>query len=260
MSAARGRLPSLLQTSARVAHRAAHLFPPTVVAQLAQMEKELGGRAALVGLLTLAPLTADLRYLLGVLGDPASEGQSLAELCALANVLPSDLCTQLTAAARRVGQVHAAQVVAAGTRAVVEDIMRRAAPYEDSCTGCQGVGSRTAEPTAAQPNPSPEPCPTCRGIGRLLFTPDLERQKLAVELAQLLPKGGGLNIALQQNNGPAPSSGGMGLGPLEKMDALLDQLLYERQGEGAAGPAQEMQPEVEGEVVEPLGDRPPETP
>lgn len=232
----RTSLPSPLQVSRKIGQQALLRFPPTVVAQLALIEKDLGGRQALVGLLSLAALTPDQRYVLGLLGDPDCDGQTLAEICTLGNILPGELLSQLTVAAQRLGKVRAAQIVAAGTPAVVDDIMRRAAPYEESCPTCQGVGSITADPTPTTPNPSPAPCQICAGGGRLRYPPDLERQKLAVDLAQLLPKGGGLNIALQQNNGLAGSGGSStGMGLAEKLDAFMDQLLYADQPPPPAG-------------------------
>ncbi len=206
-----------------IQQRAPRDFPPLVVQQLQELETELGGRQALVGMLTLAPLTKDLRYFLGLLGDPHCREHSLAEICTTANVLPGALLQELAQAAMLVGKVRAAQQVAKGIAAVAEDVIRRGAPYEEACTTCRGTGSITPDPSAAQPNPSPGPCSTCQGGGRLRYEPELERQKLALELAQLLPKGGGVNIAVQQNN--QGSSGG-GQGTLEKITHLTDQLLY----------------------------------
>lgn len=227
-------------------------FTPTVEEELAKLEQDLGGRQALVGILALAPLTRDLQYILGLLGDPQRQRLSLADLCAAANVLPGDLLKHLTQAALARGRVLAAFTIGAGIPAVTADLMRRAAPFEDVCNGgCRGTGSITPDPTPEQPNPAPEPCETCRGTGKLLYKPDLERQKLAVDLAQLLPKGGGVNIAVQQNNQVGGSTLGQGL--LERFQAVTDKILYgeevpggyghSAEGEGAESP-------TEGEVVE----------
>lgn len=199
-------------------------YTPLVVRELAQIEADLGGRGALVGMLALAPLTPDLRYVLGLLGDPLHQSLSLAEICARGNLLPGDLLTQLSRAALLKGKVLAGQQIAKYIGPVTEDILRRAAPYDAPCNGgCGGTGSITLDPTPVNPNPSPQPCMTCRGTGTLRYQPDLERQKLAVELAQLLPKGGGIQIA--QINGAAPTGSG-GQGVLEKLQAVTDQLLY----------------------------------
>lgn len=217
--------------SKAVERRAQRNFPPGVVRQLADLETDLGGRDALVGMLTLAPLTPDLEYILGMLGDPASAGRSLAEICAQGNILPGELLQQLGSAAMLRGKVLAAQQIARGVAAVAADVMRRAAPYEEPCYQCQGTGTITPDPTAQVPNPAPGPCELCKGCGRLLHQPDLDRQKLAIEMAQLLPKGGAINI---QNNNIAAggaASGGGPLGSLANLHALTDALLY-----GPGGP------------------------
>lgn len=210
-------------------------YTPSVIESLEAIERDLGGRRALIGLLVIAPLTLDLRYVLGLLGDPAHQQVSLAEICARGNILPGDLLRHLSAAALQRGKVLASQRIGDGIAAVADDIMRRAAPYEAPCNGgCAGTGTLTPDPTSAAPNPSPEPCEACRGTGKLVYSPDLERQKLAVEMAQLLPKSGGIQIA--QINAPAGGSPGGGTGPLESIQRLTDQLLYGR-GEPGEEPA-----------------------
>jgi hypothetical protein len=199
-------------------------FTPTVIDELQTLEQELGGRSALVGMLVLAPLTPDLRYVLGMLGDPQHARKSLAQICAIGNILPGDLLQHLSSAALLRGKVRASQKIAEGIAAVTQDVMRRAAPYEDTCNGaCRGSGSVTPEPTSAAPNPAPAPCETCLGTGKLTYQPTLDHQKLAIEMAQLLPRGGNIQILNQQNNLPAGGSGG---GSIERLQALTDKILY----------------------------------
>lgn len=224
---------------ARTLARRPQAFPLTVRRQLTDLETALGGRASLVGMLTLAPLTPDLHYILGLLGDPDKQALSLAEACAAANVLPGELLKHLAAAALLKGKVQAQQVVGEGIRAVAVDVMRRAAPYEETCYACGGTGSITPDPTPQVPNPGPGPCDTCKASGRLRYTPELDRQKLAIEMAQLLPKSGGLQIAVQQVN-----AAGGGMNTLEKLQALTDRALY---GEDLL---QQEDETVEGETVE----------
>jgi hypothetical protein len=212
-------------------------YPPTVIRELEQIEADLGGRQALVGLLTLAPLTPDLRYVLGLLGDPLHADRTLAAICARGNILPGDLLKHLGAAALMRGQTLAKQAIGNGIPAVVGDVMRKAAPYTLPCGRCVGTGSITPDPTPDEPNPTHGPCPHCLGGGSLLYQPELETQKLAIEMAALIQKGGGLNIALQQNQ--ITQGGGAGGGALEKLQALTDKILY---GEVAA---------VDGEIVDP---------
>jgi len=231
-----------LSTSRAIRRRVAQTFPPLVIAELRSVERALGGRQAIVALLALAPLTQDLRYLLGLLGDPRHQADSLAEICAAANVLPSTLMQHLVGASLLKGKVEAHQKIGAGIAAVAEDLMRRAAPYEDTCNGgCRGTGAITPDPSPTAPNPTPEPCEVCHGTGRLRYSPDLERQKLALDLAQLLPKSGGLSIAVQQNQvtGGGASGGG---GLIERLQQMTDAALY--------GDEEETREPREGEVLD----------
>lgn len=223
--------------------RRARSYPSLVVQQLHTMEQEYGGRQGLVGALMLAPMTPDLEYLVGQLGDPRNGTASLAAICARANVLPGHLLHLLMEGGRLVARARAAHLVHGGIAPVIQDILRRAAPYEEACIDCmvEGVstGTITAEPTPTVPNPVPHPCPVCKGALKLLHLPELSRQELALELGQLLPKGGGINIALQQNN---HGGGRDHTKTLDLVQQLAEEALYEDQ----PGPA----PVTEGEVVD----------
>ena len=114
--------------------------------------------------------------------------------------------------------------------AVVADVMHRSKPHEVTCTDCAGVGQVTPEPTRKHPNPSPAPCESCRGAGRRLCQPDLDRQKVALELGQLLTKSGGINLS-QQTLIAAPSNGkpvGLGPGALVALQQAVGEILTPR--------------------------------
>lgn len=229
---------------ATLARRAALPVSLTVATQLHALEGDLGGRDAVVGMLALAPLTPDLKYLLGLLGDPQYSSNSLAEICMLANVLPGELMKHLAAAALLAGKVRASQKIGAGIAAVAEDVMRRAAPYEEPCHACQGIGSQTADPTPQTPNPSPAPCGTCQGVGKLRYQPEFERQKLAVDLAQLLPKSSGIQIAQINQGGGGGASGGVGM--LERLQQFTDRVLY---ADRPTAPPVEEDPALDADLV-----------
>lgn len=208
------------------------VFTPTVVTQLSTLEKDLGGRSVLVGYLALAPLTPDLAYILGLLGDPAHARLSLAEICAKGNILPGQLLTEIEKAAHLRGRVIGAQIISQRLPAVVADVMKRAAPYEDPCTECRGTGTITPEPTQATPNPAPTACEVCLGTGQLTYQPQLRHQELALEMGRMLPKSSGLQI-IQNNNNQGGAGNGLGAGALERLTQLTDKLLY---GEEAGAP------------------------
>lgn len=231
--------------------RNAKVYTPTVIDALSTLEKDLGGRQVIVGFLSLAPLTPDLAYILGILGDPAHGGKSLAECCAHGNILPGQLLTEIEKAAHLRGRVISSQIISSALPAVVRDVMMKAAPYEGTCNGeCRGTGSVTPEPTKENPNPSPEPCETCQGTGRLVYQPKLEHQELALEMGRMLPKGQGLTIN-NANIAPAGGGGGGLGGALEKLTQLTDKLLYGDEADRPAYEQTEMRaPAAEGEVID----------
>lgn len=202
------------------------LAAPGVIQELETLESALGGRDRLTGYLLLAPLTPDLKYLVGLLGDPANRTKTLAALSAQSNILPGEILRHVQAAALARGKALASVVVGAKIAGVVDDILKKAAPYTEACNGpCGGTGYLPLpDPTADTPNPNPVACPTCKGGGVLLYQPAFENQKLAVELAHLLPKGGGLNILNQQIN--ANLAGSSGDGALEQLQHATDTILY----------------------------------
>jgi hypothetical protein len=207
---------------------AARRFPIAVIQELDQLEADLGGRQQLIGLLSLAPLNDDLRYIIGLLSMPKTtnhDSQKLADICAAGNILPGELLKHLGAAALLRGKTLALQHIGNGIAAVAHDVMRRSAPYEEPCYTCAGIGTVVPEPTKDLPNPVPGPCETCKGCGRLVHMPDLARQEVAIEMAQLLPKGGGLQILNQQITAGG-TGGSAGMGTLEKLQLMTDKILY----------------------------------
>lgn len=226
-----------MRRSEAVAKRQA-AFTPVVIEQLQTLEQQLGGRSELVGLLMLAPLTPDLQYILGLLGTPSNSQKTLATICAEGNLTPGQLLQHLEASALLRGKVLSAQVVSKTLPAVVQDIMQKAVPFEAACSNCQGTATITQDPTPDTPNPSPEPCPVCIGTGRLVYQPNLERQKLALEMGRMLPKGGGILIQQNNQNGGG-GAGTLGGGTLEQITRLTDRLLYEDAIDGEITPQED---------------------
>lgn len=192
---------------------------------LALIEHTLGGREGLVAALTHAPKSRDLDYLLGLIGDPANRSIPLGTLCQQGGITPGELLEAWRSGEILRGHVLATKQVVAALPQVVADVVEKAAPYEGVCSGCQGVGQVTPEPTKKRPNPEPEVCPACQGSGRLLYPADLERARIVLDLAQLTPKGGGVNVLVDQravNVGGHAAAGGT----LEALMAASDQILY----------------------------------
>jgi hypothetical protein len=193
---------------------------------LETLEAEIGGRGQIIQALATAPQSKQLKYVLGVIADPDNCRLSLAQICLLAKVLPGTLLEMLEQGTKLRARIIAGQIIAQHTPHVVRDVMRKAAPYEDVCSDCQGAGARTADPTAEEPNPSPKPCQTCRGGGRLLYEHNEKDRDRALEMAGLVSSGSGIQINNTNTNlQVAPQSGSAAF---EALQELMDKSLYGR--------------------------------
>jgi hypothetical protein len=154
----------------------------------------LGGRPALLDTLAVAADAPEVEHIVSLLIDPRYDRTSLRSLCHLAGLTVVDLFAAVKKAMITKAHLVAYKAITDALVPVVEDVMKRAAPYEITCYGCGG------EKTVMNPDaPTGDriTCPDCRGLGKLLQLPDLDRQKLALELGQLVQKSAGLQI--QQN-------------------------------------------------------------
>lgn len=212
------------------------------IREVSRLEAQIGGRDTLTGILAVAPLDKVGTRLLHLLADPTQVHVPLLEICRMAGMRPGTLLAVveqgLTAASQLQARVH----IARGTPLVVADVMKKGAPYEDPCGACQGTGTHVAEPSEADPNPSPEPCATCQGTGRLAYPADPEARKLALDLSGMLPKAGGITITNTQQ--VAVRAGG-GAGDVDLLQEAMDRVLY---GQTTALPTQTT---FEAEIVPP---------
>src|SRR5262245_4259853 len=185
----------------------------------------VGGRHALTETLAVADHSVEIQHVVRLLLDPRYDNVGLPRLCRLAGLTVADCLVAYRKALIARAHIAATATVAAKILPVVDDILTRAAPHQVVCDACHGEGSLPPRPTRTDPNPSPLPCPTCRASGRRLVLPDLDRQKLALELAHLLQKSGG--IVVQQNTNVAPDPRAVqGPGALEQLQQAVSQILY----------------------------------
>lgn len=190
------------------------------IAAVATFVEQLGGKAAVIEALEIASDQPEVDAVLSLLADPRYDAWSLRRLCQNAGLTVHEFFGAFRKAAMVRAQIRATQKIADGLVPVVEDVMRRAAPYDEICPECEGTGSMTPDPSKRNPNPLPEPCKACRAAGKLSVLPDLDRQKLALELADLVKKGGGLQIQNNQLN-VGSTAGSPGAGDLEKLQQAL---------------------------------------
>lgn len=175
----------------------------TVLADaMRSFETAVGGRKQAVEVMAIADLDPrvdpqTVEYVVGLLADPANADRSLAAVARTAGIDLTDLLRIYRHALVARAHLLALQQITTQLPAVVADVMRKAAPYEDACGACQGIGTRTADPTSEAPNPSPVRCSTCQGLGRLVYQPTEGTQKLALQLAGLLKSGTGITVVNQ---------------------------------------------------------------
>lgn len=162
--------------------------------------KALGGRQVLAETLAIAADAPEVEQILVLLLDPRYAGLSLRAICTMAGLSVVDLFAAFKKAMVVKAHLAAYQAITAGILPVVEDVMKRAAPFAIPCEACGATGE-----TREQADALPAVCAACNGQKQVLQLPDLDRQKLALELAQLVQKSAGISI--HQNTAvatPAP--------------------------------------------------------
>lgn len=194
------------------------------------LEEIAGGRLEIVAqLATVATLGQKETYLAQLLADPRNDEYSLRTLCKQAGCSVREFIVLLRHA-RFSGQIaEAMDRVAKYIPDVAEDVMARSVPHTAECPTCNGTGTVEASRRDKNTKKIVTETVTCSGCGGrkvVKVLPDLERQKVALEIAGILKRGGGVQVGVQVNT-PAPASGA----PLTTSPAFrteTDSLLYER--------------------------------
>lgn len=212
--------------------------------------KALGGRESLLDTLAVASDAPEVEGIISLLLDPRYAKMSIRSICHMAGLTVVDLFAALKKAMITRAHLVAYKAITDAIVPVVEDVMKRAAPYTIPCYGCGGGGTIADPDKPLLSEPTPMICPDCKGGGKLLQLPDLDRQKLALELAQLVQKSAGLQI--QQNTlqvSAGGSDGGKVGGTLVELQQVVRDLL--------SGPRQPLRLSEPGEVIEaqPEGDQ-----
>ena len=212
-----------LRDGAAPDHRLTEAEQAIGAAAIDAFAEALGGRDELANALLIASGDAGIDELTTLLLDPRYTGLSLRRLCALANLTVVDLFTAYRKAIVVRAHLEATKTIADKLLPVVEDVMTRAAPFRVPCGICRGTG-RVADPD--DPEAPPTSCEECLGHGEVMRLPDLDRQKLALELGQLVQRTSGVNV-LQQNlqlQAPSASQGAVH-GTLDQLQKVVGDLL-----------------------------------
>ncbi len=210
---------SVAAFSRKVSRRA---VPETVAAAFAQFEASIGGRAALVAALSMADLSPDIEQVLCAIGDPQNDKESLANICYTHGLQPGQVIMAYHKAQMQQVQVLAFAAVVPQVSAVVAEIIRTALPRTEECDTCHGAG-KVAAPRKKNRGrkPAPIPCGSCGGKGSVQHDGMSSQQDKVLDLAKLVTKGGGVNVAVQQNNANVPAAGGTNGSPLGQLQQAV---------------------------------------
>ena len=177
--------------------------------------QEIGGRETFTEVLAIAESAPEVERLVQLLHDPKFEHASLRRICKLAGLTVADLFRAYKKALVVRAHLQATRAIAAKLPPIVEDVMARALPTAIPCPAC-GNDKATRKT-----------CPICHGTGATLSEPDLDRQKLALELGQLTERrGGGLFIQQNQQVVSAQALSAPGSGALAQLQQAVGDLLY----------------------------------
>jgi len=225
----RRRQPALIQPGALVERPDAEILD-LAAEPINAFEKALGGRSELISSLSI-DATPEIRDLVEMLLDTRYDARSLGWLAAKVDIGLTDLLRAYRNGMLAKAQIMAAQAIAAKLPDIVRDVMLRAAPFDEACHGCRGTGTLTVRPTKKVPTPDPAEidCTICRGQKTIRKVPDLDRQRLALELGELIktPRGGP-TLLQQFNLNPGSAAGNADPGSLERMQQAVSDILYGR--------------------------------
>lgn len=217
-------------------------LPPALEKACAGFEDAVGGREALVSHFAYAELGPREQLLIGAVADPRNDQHSLARICQLNGLQFTTLLGMFRQAGFARAQVEAMQRIWKVVPELAEDVMARSLPHELPCETCCGDGKRTEKKftkgddgKAVEAEVSVE-CPTCRGRGKQLHQPDLDRQKLGLQLAGLLPGAAGAQVNINVDKSTKQQFNlNAGGDVFASFMAASDQVLYPARGGAGAG-------------------------
>jgi hypothetical protein len=196
--------------------------------------RAVGGRQQLLETLAVADSDSSNDKVINCLLDDQYASWSLRRICNFAGITVADLFASYKKALVVKAHLEATHIIASKLPPIVDDVMTRATPLVLVCPSCAGLPAVEGAPA----------CPVCAGSGQVLSEPDLDRQKLALELGRLTNqhKGG---VVVQQNVAAGTAWTGQGVGGLEQLQQAVGDLLF------APGRRRAAAPTIEAAVVEP---------
>lgn len=185
---------------------------------IALFEKALGGRQKVADSLVIDS-SVEIQAFVRMLLDPAYDDYSLGDLAAHAKIGLTDLLRAYRNATLAKAQILAVNEIAERLPRLAADVMDRALPQPMPCPVCKG-SKRNAKNT--------EDCKVCKGTGTVQRLPSVARQRLALEIAELVkfPKPSPALLLQQNNFGDAAKSAEPG--SLEQLQAAVTNILFNK--------------------------------
>lgn len=181
--------PKLTQAIAKV--------PKRIEDALNTFETTLGGREKVLSSLFALPPTNEIDYVVGLIADPRNDDLSLAQICAIGGISIGKLLAFWKDASGMKAQLEAIDKISRYLPDVVEDVMKRSLPMEEPCYRCETTGK--VESPKAGGGTETVICFKCQGSGKLITAPNLETQKVAIQLGGFLKQGPSVSINTQFN-------------------------------------------------------------
>lgn len=242
------KAPVRRSKSARVALPRA--VTPAEESAFALVECELGGRKALVSVLSSAQLPPVLEKVLGMIADPGNDGRSLAQICSLADCSLTKLMGMFRSAVMARGQMIAIARIAQKLPDVAASVMDDSIAGWRACLSCEGLQTISVKGMLPDAKPGDQPvdmivpCPSCAGRGKVYWQPPHDMQKTSLMIGGLLDKGGPRITTIVANQNV---QAGTDSASYDSIIGALDKAIYgEGRGRTSGGAMQESY--IDGEV------------
>lgn len=154
--------------------------------RLDTFEQAVGGREALVETLEFATLTDKESHLLNLLQDPGRQNDSLAIILKHSGIPTSHFMDLYKSASMIAANSVIMSRLAESTPSIVDDMVDKSIDAKVECPKCFNDEFKRID------------CDMCFGKGKVFRGSDLDRQKLLLEAAGIVKKGGGVNVQVNQ--------------------------------------------------------------
>ena len=153
-------------------------------------------------------------------------------LCQQVSITLTDLLQAFRHGMLSKAQIQTTLLVTEKIHLIVTDILDKAITAQVLCDTCKGSGQtaqRTPKGKKPPAEPPTEPCLVCHATGKITREADFERQRLALELGELIkqPKGGGMTFQQQINlHAGGDARNPQRTGTLEQLQQAVSKVLY----------------------------------